>query len=515
MKYIKTLLLSLFALVAFAACGSDDAEEVQISIAPSTLEFNTQGGQQSVSVTGVASDKVSVSANSAWYTLSVIPNNATSCYIRVKVSVNTDYEPREATVNVKADGTEMRFTIHQDAVEAPPVPDDAAVAAAMQVSRDMGLGWNLGNQLDAQITWDAKYDTPYANETCWGNPLCTQATFDGLKAKGVQSVRIPITWQGHIGDAPGYVIEKAWMDRVAEVVGYAKKAGLKAIINIHHDEGGGETDPKKNGWLDIKTLAYNATANAEVEKKLAALWTQVAERFKDEGDWLIFESMNEVQDGGWGWGQSKNDGGKQYACLNHWQQVFVDAVRKVGGKNQDRWLCVVGYAQNPQLTRDHLVLPTDPTQGRLMVAVHSYDPFDFCTEGKVGQWGHTGNVAASKKGEETIENLFKGLKETYLDKGIPVIIGEYGCVNRKDATEKKFQKYFLEYFTRCGWTYGIPCFLWDNGVKTTGNESFGYIDHGTGDYLNYTADFFPAVVKAATDPDANYSITTVYNNAPK
>lgn len=515
MKYIKTLFFSLLAAITFVACGSEEVDDVPVAITPSTLEFTTQGGQQSVTINGVPSDKVSVSTNSEWYTLTVIPNNATSCYIRVKVSVNTAFEPREATVKVNADGQELQFAIHQDAVEAPPVPDDAAVAAAMQVSRDMGLGWNLGNQLDAQNTWDPKYTTPYADETAWGNPLCTQATMDGLKAKGFGSVRIPVTWQGRIGDAPDYTIDEVWMNRVAEVAGYAKKAGLKAIINIHHDEGGGETDPKKNGWLDIKTLAYNPTANAEVEKKLAALWRQVAERFKDEGDWLIFESMNEVQDGKWGWGQNMNDGGKQYACLNHWQQVFVDAVRAVGGQNTNRWLCVVGYAQNPQLTRDHLVLPNDPTPGRLMVAVHSYDPFDFCTEGKVGQWGHTGNVAASKNGEETLENLFKGLTETYINKGIPVIVGEFGCVNRSNATEKKFQKYFLEYFARCGWTYGIACYLWDNGVKSTGNESFGYIDHGTGAYLNYAADFIPAVVKAATDPDANYSLKTIYNNAPK
>lgn len=514
MQYIKNIIFALCAAIAFVACGSETVDEIPVAITPSTLEFTTQGGQQSVSVNGVPADKVNLPANGAWYTLTLVPNNSTSCYVRVKVDVNTDVQPREATVGITADGKKFDFTIHQDAVEAAPVPDDKVVAEAMAFGRSFGLGWNLGNQLDAQITW-GDITTPIANETCWGNPLCTQATFDGLKAKGVGSVRIPVTWQGHIGDGPNYTIDDEWMNRVVEVAGYAKKAGLKAIVNIHHDEGGGSTKPNEMGWLDIKTLAYNSTANAEVEKKLAALWTQVANRFKDEGDWLIFESMNEVQDGKWGWGQNMNDGGKQYACLNHWQQVFVDAVRAVGGQNTNRWLCVVGYAQNPQLTRDHLVLPNDPTPGRLMVAVHSYDPFDFCTEGKVGQWGHTGNVAASKKGEETVENLFKSLTETYINKGIPVIIGEYGCVNRKDATEKKFQKYFLEYFTRCGWTYGIPCFLWDNGVKTTGNESFGYIDHGTGDYLNYTADFFPAVVKAATDPDANYSITTVYNNAPK
>lgn len=515
MKFIKFLFIILFSALSLMACGDSTEEAVVITVSPEVLNFGTQGGQQSVSVNGVSADKVSVQANADWYTANVVPNNGTSCYVRVKVEVNKEYQTRHDVVKVTADGKNFEFSIDQEAVPEPEKPDGSLVAQAMAVSREMGLGWNLGNQLDAQNTWDPKYDTPYADETAWGNPLCTQATFDGLKAKGFGSVRIPVTWQGRIGAAPSYTIDEKWMNRVAEVAGYAKKAGLKAIINIHHDEGGGSTNPKEMGWLDIKTLAYNATANAEVEKKLAAVWTQIATRFKDEGDWLIFESMNEVQDGGWGWGQSKNDGGKQYACLNHWQQVFVDAVRAVGGENQNRWLCVVGYAQNPQLTREHLVLPTDPTPGRLMVAVHSYDPFDFCTEGKVGQWGHTGNVAASKNGEQTLENMFKALQETYINKGIPVILGEFGCVNRSNATEKKFQKYFLEYFVRCGWTYGIACYLWDNGSKNTGNESFGYINHGTGDYLNYASELIPAMAKAATDPDPAYSLELIYKNAPK
>lgn len=516
MKYLNLFFTFLMAAFTLVACGGDEEELIEVSVTPNTLEFTTQGGQQSVTVQGAAANQVSVSANGEWYSMTVVPNNSTSCYVRVKVDVNKDFTTRHAEPTVSVDGKSYTFKINQEAVPEPVKPDDSVVAAAMAVSRAMGLGWNLGNQLDAQITW-GDVTTPVANETCWGNPLCTQATFDGLKAKGFQSVRIPVTWQGHIGEAPNYTIDDEWMSRVVEVAGYAKKAGLKAIINLHHDEGGGSTKPNECGWLDIKTLAYNPTANTEVEKKLAAVWTQIATRFKDEGDWLIFESMNEIQDGGWGWGQSMKDGGKQYACLNHWQQVFVDAVRSTGGQNADRWLCVVGYAQNPQLTRDNLVLPTDPVNhsNRLIVAVHSYDPFDFCTEGKVGQWGHTGNVASSKNGEETLEKTFKALKETYIDKGIPVIIGEFGCVNRSDAKERQFQKYFLEYFVRCGWTYGIACYLWDNGVKTVGNESFGYIDHGTGQYINYTADFMPAIVNAATDPDPAYSLETIYKKAPK
>lgn len=513
MKYLKLFFAFILASLAFVACGGDDVELVEVSVTPTELTFTTQGGQQSVSVNGVASDKVSVSANGEWYTLNVVPNNATSCYVRVKVVENKTYEPRHADIRITADGKEFTVKMNQEALPEPVKPDGDIVAGAMAVSRSFGMGWNLGNQLDAQNTWS--FPTPVADETCWGNPLCTQATFDGLKEKGIQSVRIPVTWAGHIGEAPSYPIDEKWMNRVAEVVGYAKKAGLKAIINIHHDEGSGETDPQKAGWLDIKKAAYDSNLNAQIEAKLSAVWKQIAERFKGEGDWLVFESMNELQDGGWGWGQSRNDGGKQYACLNHWQQVFVDAVRSVGGENTNRWLCVVGYAQNPSLTVEHLVLPTDPTEGRLMVAVHCYDPGEYCLNGKQSTWGHSGSEANYKTGEKQITDLFQTVKSKYTDKGIPVILGEMGCVNRSADRDKKFQKYYLEYVTRAACTYGLAPFLWDNGTKTTGNESFGFIDHATGAYLNYASEIIPTMVKAATDPDANYSLESIYNKAPK
>lgn len=501
MKYLKLLMMLLLAAFTMAACGDD--EEVAVEVSPSVLNFTSQGGSDRISISGAAADAVTMPAADEWYKLTLVPGNSASCIVRVEVALSEVDAPRTANLVFKINGKDYTVALNQEASRA---------AQAVAFSRSLGMGWNLGNQLDAQNTW--QFDTPMAEETCWGNPLCTQTTMDGLKAKGIESVRIPVTWAGHIGAAPGYTIDAAWMNRVAEVVGYAKKAGLKAIVNLHHDEGNGETDPKKAGWLDLKNAALNPSLNDAIEAKLAAVWRQIAERFKDEGEWLIFESMNELQDGGWGWGANRNDGGKQYACLNHWQQVFVDAVRAVGGQNTNRWLCVVGYAQNPELTIEHLALPTDPTPGRLAVAVHCYDPGDYCLTAKDAQWGHTGNVTAHKSGEQQIENLFKRIKETYVNQGLPVILGEMGCVNRATDVERSFQKYYLEYVTRCAWTYGLAPFLWDNGTKSTGNESFGFIDHGTGEYINYASEIIPMMVRAATDSNPEYNLESIYATAP-
>ena len=170
-----------------------------------------------------------------------------------------------------------------------------------------------------------------------GNQPTTQALFDQLAASGITSVRIPVTWLGHVGEAPDYTIEADYLNRVAEVVGYAENAGLNAIINIHHDGADSQY------WLDIKDAATDDAVNEAVKAQLKAMWTQIAERFRDKGNFLVFEAMNEIHDGAWGWGDNRTDGGKQYAVLNEWNQVFVDAVRATGGNNTERYLGVPGY----------------------------------------------------------------------------------------------------------------------------------------------------------------------------
>lgn len=367
----------------------------------------------------------------------------------------------------------------------------------------------MGNQMDA-------YNNGVANETCWGNPKATQTTFDTVKRLGFKTVRIPVTWMGHIGPAPEYKIEEEWMNRVAELVGYAENAGLNCIINTHHDE---NHNAPQSHWLDIKAAAESPGKNNEIRAEIKAVWTQIAEKFKSKGDWLIYESFNEINDGGWGWSQEfRANPQKQYDILNDWNRDFVEAVRATGGNNATRWLGLPGYACNPGLTIEGFVLPQDSAKDRLMVAVHCYDPSSFCGAGTQGgsfdEWGHTGKNRPAED-ETSLRKTMARLYAAYIEKGIPCYLGECGCVNKTGERGKKFQRYYLEYFSKAAYSYGLACFVWDNGVGATANgEAFGYLNHGNGEYIGNGALVIPAFVKGQNDRSSSYTLDGVYDNAP-
>lgn len=325
-------------------------------------------------------------------------------------------------------------------------------------------------------------------------------------------MRIPVTWLGQFGAAPGYTINAAWLDRIAEVVGYAEQAGLRAVINIHHD------GANSSHWLNIKDAAKDEALNTSIKEQIKALWTQIAQRFADKGQFLMFESFNEIHDGGWGWGENLKDGGKQYAVLNEWNQVFVDAVRATGGNNATRFLGVPGYVTNPDLTLKHFVKPTDSANDRLLVAVHYYDPNDFTLTAKFTEWGHTGD--ASKKAtygdEGDLRNTFGRLADKYVKAGTGLYIGEFGCTTRANSRDELFRLYYLEYVCKAGHDNGFGMFIWDNGSTGTGNEANGYFNHGSGAFISNKAKAaVETMVKAYTNTDASYTLDTVYQGAPK
>ena len=159
----------------------------------------------------------------------------------------------------------------------------------------------------------------------------TKDTFKGVQKAGFTSVRIPVTWMGHIGEGPDYKIEDAWMNRVYEVVGYAETAGLKVILNTHHDEDHGD-----DHWLNVASAVNSEDKNTEIKKEINAVWTQIANKFKDKGDFLMFESFNELINGS-NWTLTSNQQ-KIADIINGWNQEFVTAVRATGGNNSNRWL---------------------------------------------------------------------------------------------------------------------------------------------------------------------------------
>lgn len=392
-----------------------------------------------------------------------------------------------------------------------PVQPAPAEPEAIAYALSMGMGWNLGNNLDAHVDG-------VSVETGWGNPMATQKTFDAVKKAGFSSVRIPVTWMGHIGKAPGYHIDKAWMDRVYEVACYAKKAGLKCIVNIHHDGFGAETDPARQGyfWLNVAEAAKDEAKNQEIKMKLAMIWNQIATRFKDEGDWLIFETMNEIQDGKWGNGDNLTDGGAQYRVLNEWNQLCVDVIRATGGCNQDRYIGVPSYVAQPGMAVDYLAIPEDSVPNRIMVAVHMYDPWDYAGSGKYSEWGHTGvDVVPDKADEAVYTATLDRLYNKFIRRGIPVYLGEYGCVHRTNAKAEAFRKYYLEYTLRSLRLHKIPVFFWDNGYKKAGDDAFGLMEHDDGKFIYNGEEIVKLMVNAWNSTDPEYTLQSIYERAPR
>ena len=482
-------------------------EKVVLTISPEAIEAKAAGGV--FKVNAVCGEKPYIVGQSDWceVTASSVRNNA--CELTVNVSANDTYEPRSVQFSVVCADMKKYLKVNQAAaqedlsfLDTPALPDNNAIT----LSRKLGYGWNLGNQMDAVVGG-------VSGETYWGNEKCTQATFDNLKAKGFSTVRIPVTWMGHIGDAPEYAVETAWLDRVAEIAGYAKTAGLNAIVNVHHD------DSPESGWLCVHKAASDADYKKDMMARYKALWEQVARKFAEEGEWLIFEGYNELQDGGWGYGGNLTDGGKQYAVINEIAQTFVTTVRAAGGNNADRYLSILGYSANPSLTADNLVLPTDSAADRLIVSVHFYDPSGYALgqNSAYTEWGHTGTDGKKdpNHSEKNVIDTFRMLKDKYLDKNIPVYIGECGAVNREDERAKSFQRYWFEFVFKAAREYGLCPIVWDNGARSTGNESFGYIDHADGSFINDSRPVIDIMYKAFNTTDPSYTIKSVYDNAPR
>lgn len=318
---------------------------------------------------------------------------------------------------------------------------------AMQMSKEMVPGWNIGNTLDATPT-----------ETSWGNPLINQALMTGIKNAGFKSIRLPVTWTPHV-DANDN-IDPVWMARVTQVVKYARNAGLYVVLNIHHE----------GGWLNNTLYANQAANNA----RLAKLWTQIANNFKDFDDYLLFANLNEVGKENAPWGVPPQ---KEWLDVqNGYHQVFVNTVRGTGGNNAKRQLVVQGYFTNIDTSYDYAVLPTDTVANRLFFEVHYYDPYNFTINGDstMWQWGASAtNPTETWANEPYVDAEFQKMKTRFIDKGVPVILGEYGAYLKPAYPGMApYRKAWAEYVTRSSVQHGLVPMWWDTGEmidRTTGN----------------------------------------------
>jgi len=349
----------------------------------------------------------------------------------------------------------------------PQNPEAMSEKTALQYLTDEGItiGINVGNSLDAVNTWTTP-SKPTSIETAWGNPKVNQTYINGLEKLGFKIIRIPVTWNGHIGSAPNYKIEEAYLKRVAEVAGYAKAAGLKAFINLHHD---GNHD--LGGWLDInKAMANNANRD-KIAAQYEAVWKQIAEYFINYGDWLMFQGFNEIHDGSWDDGEGA-DATAKYAIINDWNRRFTNAVRGTGGNNAKRYLIYYGYNTSSTIADagTKFILPADTDNtGRQIVAFHFYYPWDYAGVTKDPGW----STEASDKTK--INTVFNNMKTKFINNNIPVIIGENGparYVKHKNnpgyssanvATAQQKRLAYIDYFYGKAKENGIiPCY-WENG----------------------------------------------------
>ena len=528
---LKTFLILFFLTSFLTACSKEDngSDPILLKIASGLNKdnsINVGPDVMSASFSVYASATPTVSSNSGWVKATANTPNSLNNVSKIDLIIepNQDTEnSRTAVITVTLGQQSLQVTLNQEKAETPLLPDEGDDDQkkehkpwinpeaceidglnAREVALSLGVGWNLGNQMDA-------FNNGISSETAWGNPVATQSLFDTLKSKGFSTVRIPVTWLGHIGDAPDYKIDESWLARVRELVEMAETAGLNAIVNIHHDG----ADSKH--WLNIKDAALNSELNEEIKKEIYAVWSQIAASMKDKGNFLMFEAFNEIHDGGWGWGANRTDGGKQYNCLNEWNQTFVDAVRSTGGNNGTRWLSVPSYVTNIDLAvNGSMILPKDEA-GKVMVSVHFYDPNDFALNSIVTDWGHTGeksNKGSVVQDEEYILSQFNKLTKYWVENSVPVYIGESGPSNNKNARGNAFRNYYLEYMHRAAKDAGLAVIYWDNGAVGSGTDKFGLFHHGNGNILNNGEEAINAMLRGGTCRDEDYNLQYIYDNAP-
>ena len=375
------------------------------------------------------------------------------------------------------------------------------------ILEDMGLGWNLGNSLDA--TGGSGLDT----ETSWSNPKTTQALIDKAKSLGFNTVRVPVSWGKHVsGD--NYTIDSAWLARVKEVVDYCYKNDMYVILNIHHDT-------KSSASASGAGYYPRSSAYSSSEKFVTSVWSQAAEYFKDYDYHLIFETLNEPRliGTGYEWWFSKwnipSEVKDAIDCINKLNQKAVDTIRDTGSNNRGRLIMCPGYdASIDGATVSGFKLPTDISgnKNRIAVSVHAYSPYNFAMN--VGS-GSTSTYTSSIKSE--LRDLFSTLKSNFRDKGIPVVIGEFGSTDKNNTAERV--KWATDY-TALAKKNKIPCVLWDNNAFAVYNgssivlnsEYHGYINRKNNTVTSPAKDVIEALMKPygkKADLNCSSSVTIV------
>lgn len=385
-----------------------------------------------------------------------------------------------------------------------------------QLLSSMGTGWNLGNSFEAAVNGNP-------SETSWNNPTVTKDLITKVKNAGFNTIRIPVSYLNKIGSGPDYTVEAAWLNRVKEAVDYAISQDMYVIINMHGD--GYKT--VVGSWLIV-----DAVDQETIREKYSKVWQQIANKFINYDEHLIFESMNEEFDGDW-----DDPKPEDYANLNVYNQIFVDTVRKTGGNNSARWLLIPGWNTDIYYTTADFgfKIPTDtyrsasiPAQEkRIAISVHYYTPWDFCgAESQITQWGADAidpDRTVSWGQEDYMESQFNTMYNKFVKQGYPFIVGEYGSIDKtmSDPKNNTYREIFAKALCSKTKKYGGVPVYWDNGYNES--SGFGLFNRSTGlatqqgiiDAImeakettpDYDPNVEPIVVEPTPIPDGSFIVT--------
>jgi len=327
------------------------------------------------------------------------------------------------------------------APQGPSAPQQFNDITAAQLVASIKVGWNLGNTLDAGDTWSTNPSITQ-HETSWGNPVTTKEMITAIKNAGFNAIRIPVSWAKCANANNDYKINVDWMARVTEIVNYAVDNDMYILLNTHHDE------------TVFKFTNANKNASIIAFKKI---WGQIAYNFQNYNEKLIFEGLNEPRTKGssaeWNGGTSA-----ERTNLNEHYKVFVETVRACGGNNDKRFLLINTYgASGLAIAINDLKIPADTAQNKIIASYHAYEPYNFALnkDSPVKTWSQSNSSDTSP-----ITSKINQAYSSFVSKGIPVIIGEFGAMNKNNEPARAA---WVEYYVKSAADKGIKCFWWDDG----------------------------------------------------
>jgi len=448
---------ALMAVLLFIGCHKKDTVAPELSVSPTEINLPAKGGTADITINGNGQWSISNSA-STWLQLSEEKGNSGNSTIKLTAPSNETGASRSTILSINSsNGQSRRVTVSQQATiypsynTFPKAPDSIGMSTAVQLAAKFKLGWNIGNTLEAT-----------GGETSWGNPMITESYVKFVKQQGFTAIRLPCAWDLHVDNKATAHIDQTWMNRVKDVVGYCVNNGLYVMLNIHWD----------GGWLENNITQLKQDS---VIAKQKALWEQIATAMRDFDEHLMFASANEPN----------ADNAEKTEILKLYHQAFINAVRATGGRNSHRVLILQGPSTSMSLTSQYMtILPTDPAANRLMVEAHNYTPSQFCFLNEDVSWGKmvyywgAGNHSTVELdrnptyGEENaIIADYDKVKQKFVDKGIPVIMGEYGAYRRNGsanipkelALHEASVDYWITFNTKEALARGIKPFWWDTG----------------------------------------------------